>query len=123
MAAIHQQGRTDIKEFLRSLITHVGVSTDQTAFSDGDTDLSPGGGTDLILAATQTTVDANTDDYTINVTSGNYGGNTIYTIGAQKGATSAENLSRSVRTNGIGVEASGDDFTVGVRFSASDQSP
>lgn len=122
MPAIHNQGLNKVLVHLRTLITHVGVSTDSTAFSVGDTDLSPGAGTDLILSATNSNVDNDTDDYTINVTSANFGGNTIFTIGAMDGATSADNISRSVRTNGIGVEASGDDFTVGVRFSVADNS-
>ena len=122
MAAIHDQGLNKILVHLRTLISHVGVTTDNTAFSTGDTDLSPGAGTDLILSATNTNVDNDTDDYTVNVTSANFGGNTINTIGAMDGATSADNISRSVRTNGIGVESAGDDFTVGVRLSVSDQS-
>lgn len=123
MPAIHSQGRNKVLVHLRSLITHVGVSTDNTAFADGQTELDPTPGTNLILAASNTNVDADTDDYTINVTSGNFGGNTIFTIGAMDGATRTDNISRSVRTNGIGVESSGDDFTVGVRISVSDQSP
>lgn len=124
MAAIHQQGRTAAKEHLRTLITHVGVSDDQTAFGDGQTRLDPTGtANNLILAATNTSVDGNVDDYTINVTSANFGGNFIYTIGAQEGSDATDNLSRSVRTNAIGVETAGDDFTVGVRLTVSDQSP
>lgn len=123
MAAIHSQGLNKILVHLRTLVSHVGVSTDSTAFGVGNTDLSPGAGTDLILSATNSNVDNDTDDYTINVTSANFGGNTIFTIGAMDGATSGDNISRSVRTNGIGVESSGDDFTVGVRLSVSDQSP
>ncbi len=122
MAAIHNEGLNKILVHLRTLVTHVGVSTDSTAFGTGDTDLSPGAGTDLILSATNANVDNDTDDYTISVTSANFGGNTIFTIGAMDGATSTDSVSRSVRTNGIGVEAAGDSFTVGVRLSVSDQS-
>lgn len=122
MAALHNEGLNKILVHMRTLITHVGVSTDSTAFSTGDTDLSPGAGTDLILSATNANVDNDTDDYTISVTSANFGGNTIFTIGAMDGATSTDSISRSVRTNGIGVESAGDSFTVGVRLSVSDQS-
>lgn len=123
MPAIHNQGLNKVLVHLRTLISHVGVSTDNTAFAVGQTDLSPGAGTDLILAASNANVDNDTDDYTINVTSANFGGNTIFTIGAMDGGASTNNISRSVRTNGIGVEPSGDDFTVGVRISVSDQTP
>jgi hypothetical protein len=123
MAAIHDQGLNSILVHLRTLFTHVGVSTDNTAFSTSQTRLDPGAaGTNLISAASNSNVDNDTDDYTINVTSANFGGNNIYTIGLQDGATATDNVSRSVRTNPIGVESSGDDFTVGVRVSVSDQS-
>lgn len=124
MPGIHQQGRTKIRDHLRTLYSHVGVSTNNTAFGDGDTQLNPGGtGTNLILAASQAVFDANSDDYTINVTSGNFGGNTIFTIGAMDGGAATNNISRLVRTNGIGVESAGDDFTVGFRSIVSDETP
>lgn len=124
MAAILTQGLNALLVHLRTEITHVGVSDDTTAFSAAQTRLDPTGtANNLIAAATNSNVDNDTDDYTINVTSANYGGNTIYTIGAMSGSAATDAISRSVRTNGIGVDASGDDFTVGVRFSVSDQSP
>jgi hypothetical protein len=105
-------------------LTNVGVSTDQTPFGVGDTDLSPNAGaTDLIASANVTNVSNAVDDYTISVTSANFGGNTIFTIGAMDGATSTDSVSRSVRTNGIGVESAGDNFTIGFRLTVSDQSP
>lgn len=123
MAAIHNQGLNKILVQLRTLVSHVGVSTNNTAYSTADTRLNPGAtGTNQITAATNTNVDNDTDDYTISVTSGTFGGNNIYTIGAMDGATATDNVSRSVRTNPIGVEAAGDSFTVGVRLSVSDQS-
>lgn len=122
MAAIHSQGINKILVALRSLFTHVGVSTDDTAYSVGQTRLDPtASGTNLILAATQENVDNATDDYTINVTSANFGGNVIMTIGLQDGATATDNISRSVRQNGIGVDPSGDNFSVGVRVKSTDQ--
>lgn len=123
MPAIHDQGLNKVLVHLRTLLSHVGVSTDNTAFAAGQTRLNPSAaGTNLILAATNSNVDNDTDDYTINVTSANFGGNTIFTIGAQDGGLATDNISRSVRTNGIGVEPAGDDFTVGIRLSDSDQS-
>jgi hypothetical protein len=123
MAAIHTQGINKILVALRSLVSHVGVTTDNTSYSVGQTRLDPSGvGTNLIAAATQADVNNSTDDYTINVTSANFGGNVINTIGAMSGSAATDSISRSVRTNGIGVDAAGDDFTIGVRLAVTDQS-
>jgi hypothetical protein len=123
MPAIHSQGINKILVRLRGLLTHVGVSTDSTAYAIGQTRLDPSAtGVNLIASATQANVDNATDDYTITVTSANYGGNTIRTIGAMDGAAATNNISRSVRTNGIGVESAGDVFNIGVRAVVTDQS-
>lgn len=123
MPAIHSQGINKILVKLRTLVTHIGVSTDSTAYSVGQTRLDPSAaGTNLIAAATQVNVNNSTDDYTISVTSANFGNNTIRTIGAMDGAAATNNISRSVRANGIGVEPAGDSFTIGVRLSVTDQS-
>jgi hypothetical protein len=124
MAAITNQGLNKSLIHMRTLLTSVGVSTDQTAFSVNDTDLSPNAGSsDLIQTATVLNVSNAVDDYTMAVNSANFGNQTIFTIGAMDGTTSADNVSRSVRTNGIGVEASGDSFIIGFRLTVSDQSP
>jgi hypothetical protein len=124
MAAITNQGLNKSLIHMRTLLTRVGVSTDQTAFSVNDTDLSPNAGSsDLIQTATVLNVSNAVDDYTMAVNSANFGNQTIFTIGAMDGTTSADNVSRSVRTNGIGVEASGDSFIIGFRLTVSDQSP
>lgn len=123
MPAIHSQGINKILVRLRGLLTHVGVSTDSTAYAIGQTRIDPtAAGVNLIAAATQVNVNNSTDDYTINVTSANFGGNTIRTIGAMDGPAATNNISRSVRTNGIGVEAAGDNFNIGVRAVVTDQS-
>jgi hypothetical protein len=124
MAAITNQGLNKSLIHMRTLLTSVGVSTDQTAFSVSDTDLSPNAGsTDLIQTATVLNVSNAVDDYTMAVNSANFGNQTIFTIGAMDGTTSADNVSRSVRTNGIGVESAGDSFIIGFRLTVSDQSP
>jgi hypothetical protein len=124
MAAITNQGLNKALIHMRTLLTSVGVSTDQTAFSASDTDLSPNAGSsDLIQTATVLNVSNAVDDYTMAVNSANFGNQTIFTIGAMDGTTSADNVSRSVRTNGIGVEAAGDSFIIGFRLTVSDQSP
>jgi hypothetical protein len=123
MPAIHSQGVNKILVNARSLLTHVGVSTDNTAYNINQTQLDPSAvGTNLIAAATQANVDNATDDYTINVTSANFGGNSIFTIGAQSGSAATDSISRSVRTNSIGVDAAGDNFNIGVRVVVTDQS-
>lgn len=124
MPAIHSQGLNKLLTHMRTLITHIGVSDDQTPYSSNQTRLDPTEtANNLILPTSHQNVDNVTDDYTINVTSANFGGNTIYTIGAQSGPAATDNISRSVRNNGIGIEPSGDDFNIGVRFIQSDQTP
>lgn len=123
MPAILAQGRTAIRDSLKTLTTHIGLSTDTTAFADGQTTLSPGGGSELIKAATEANVDGNTFDAQISVDGDSeFTNNTIWTIGLMDGATAADALSRTVRTQGIGVQA-GDSFTIGVRVTVTDETP
>lgn len=122
-AAILDQGKTAIRNSLKTLVTHIGLSTDSTAFSGTQTALDPSGsGTNLIKAATKTDVSASSFDATISVNgTTELTGQTIRTIAAQSGSTRADALTRSVRGAGIGVE-SGDVFTIGLRFAVSDAS-
>ncbi len=122
MAAILDQGATAIRDALKTLVSHVGLSTDQTAFSAAHTSLSPGGGTELIKASSEANVDATTFDATIDVDGSiEFTNQTIWTIGLMDGAASGDAMSRSVRTQGIGVQAF-DIFTVGVRVAVQDNS-
>lgn len=123
-AAILNQGKTAIRDALKTLVTHVGVTTDATAFSATQTTLNPGGGTNLIKAAAKTDTGANNDqfDATITITGATeFTGLTINTIGILSGAAATNALSRSVRSAGIGVQ-SGDVFTIGVRVLVQDNS-
>jgi hypothetical protein len=126
MPALLNQGKTAIRDSLKTLVTHVGVSTDSTAFSAAQTTLNPGGGTNLIKTATETNVTVtSTDDafdavMTINGSS-EFTGLTIRTIGLLNGSSASNALLRRVRTAGIGVEA-GDVFTIGVRIQVQDNS-
>lgn len=125
MPAILQQGRTAIRDQMKTLVTHIGLSDDQTAFSDGQTDLSPGGGSpeELIKTSSESNVDGDTFDAQISVDGDSEFTNaTIWTISLMNGATTADVLSRTVRTQGIGVQA-GDSFTIGVRVTVSDETP
>lgn len=123
MPAIVNQGLTAIRNSLKTLITHVGISTDSTAFSATQTALNPSGaGTNLIKAATDVDVDFRTFDSSISVDgTTEFTGLNINTIGALNGSAASNVLSRSLRTNPIGVQ-SGDVFTIGVRVQAQDNS-
>lgn len=124
-AAILQQGKTAIRDSLKTLISHIGVSTDQTAFAIGQTQINPSGaGTNLIKASTETDVDANTFDATISINgTTEFTGLVINTIAAHNGAANTNALTRSVRGAGLGIGVqAGDLFTVGVRAAVADNS-
>ena len=120
-AAILDQGKTAIRDALKSLVTHGGISTNSTAFNVSQTELNPGGtGTNIIKAATKTDVDASTFDASITVTSAD-GTGLFRTVSILDGSGVGDALSRSVRTNGLGVDA-GDSYVVTVRVAVSDAS-
>lgn len=124
-AAFLDQGKTAIRDSLKVLVTHVGVSTDSTAFAGTQTRLDPSGtAVNLIKAASKADSGAAGDqfDATIVITgSAEFTNQTIRTIGVLKGGAPTDALSRSVRTAGIGVQA-GDVFTIGARLKVEDNS-
>lgn len=140
-AAILNQGKTAIRDALKSLITHVAVSDDTAAFVATQTAINPtvGATSTHVEAATDTDVDGNTFDSTITLTGASeFTDKSIFTIGVTKGlgirsgagtgthtgagnTTGTDTLTRSVRTLGIGVQ-SGDTFTIGVRVQVQDNS-
>jgi hypothetical protein len=122
-AAIVNQGKTAIRDSLKTLITHIGVSTDNTAFSAAQTALNPSGsGTNLIKASTEADVDTSTFDASISINgTTEFTGLVINTIGLMNGSAASNVLSRSVRSAGIGVQG-GDVFTIGVRVQVQDNS-
>lgn len=122
-AAILNQGRTAIRDALKTLISHIVVSTDSTAFSATQTTANPSGaGTNIIKASTGVDVDAFTFDAQINISGDTeFTGLNINTIAPANGNAAANALARVVRTNPIGVQA-GDVFTVGVRVQVQDAS-
>lgn len=120
-AAILNQGKTAIRDSLKTLVTHVGLSTDATAFAATQTALNPSGsGTNIIKAATKTDVAFDTADATITVTSADGTGN-FATVSVQNGSAASNALTRSVRASTIGIQA-GDTYTVAVRFAVQDNS-
>lgn len=132
MGAIHQQGRDILRKAIKgtagNTVTHVGMATDQTAFDDAQTALDPangGAGNLLIKSATATDADAGAviqTDFTISINGDSEMTNkNIYTIGLQKGATRTDNISRTVRSQPIGVQA-GDSYTIGARLKVQDDS-
>lgn len=115
---------TATRDWRKGIVTHVGVSTDSTAFAASQTRLDPtGSATNLIKSATKTDVDATTFDATITIDgTTEFTGQTIRTVGALTGSAATAAITRTVRSLGIGVQA-GDTFTIGVRFSAEDNTP
>jgi hypothetical protein len=128
--AILQQGKTAIRDSVATLISHIAVTDDGTAFSISQTVANPAGGATTVLtkAATQTAVDANTMDETITITGATeFTGKVINCICAAKGTgttgAGTDTLSRSPRTAGLGIGVqSGDVYTVGVRSTTTDAS-
>ena len=120
-AAILTQGITAIRDSLKTLVSHVGISTDSTAFSAAQTAINPSGsGTNIIKASSEANVDAATFDASCTITSAD-GTGSFRTVSILDGATAADAISRSVRTNGIGIDA-GDSYTVTVRVAVTDVS-
>jgi hypothetical protein len=121
--ALPTQGITKIRDSIGTLATHVGISTNQSAFSTADTVINPGGsGTNLIKTSTVTTVNPSTVDVTMDITgSSEFTDLEIWTISVLDGATASDIISRFVRTVSIGCQA-GDVFTIGARLAVADAS-
>ncbi len=126
MAAILNQGLTALRDATKVKVTHVGVATDASVFAAAQTVLDPAGGgaaNRLIKAKAQADVDFQTADFTMTIDGTTEMTNkTIFTIGVLQGAATADAMTRSVRTQGIGVQA-GDAFTLGVRMKSEDNTP
>lgn len=128
-AAILDQGKTNLRDALRGVagnfISHVGLATDATVFAANQTTVDPanaGAANLLIKAATFTVVDASTIDALISVDgTTELTGKQIATISLCKGATRTDAITRSVRSQTIGVQA-GDVFNVGARYAVQDNS-
>jgi hypothetical protein len=140
MPALLNQGKTDIRNSLKTLVTHVGVSDDATAFSAAHTNINPGGGTTSTHGEAATKTDVGTDafDATMVITgSSEFTGKVINVISvgkgaAMRGASSGTHtgvpltvgndcLSRSVRGAGLGIGVqAGDELTIGARLTAED---
>lgn len=126
MPSLLDRGKTAIRDQLKTLITHVGVTQDNTAFGAGQTVIDPAGdvaANRLIKASAEADVDLATFDATMTINGDTEMTNkTIWTISVLNGATRADPLTRTVRTQGIGVQA-GDSYTVGARVQVQDNSP
>ncbi len=123
--ALLNQGITDIRDVIATRVTHVGVATDTTAFAATQTALDPanGGAANLLIkASTSANVDFQTVDETMTINGDTeFTGKTIMTIGILDGSARTDAMSRTVRSQGIGVQA-GDTFTIGVRIQVTDAS-
>lgn len=123
--AILTQGLTALRDSLKTLVTHVGVATDQTAFSAGQTALDPanGGASNfLIKTSSEVNVDSVTFDASMSIDGDSeFTGKAIYTVGILNGSGRTAALSRSVRGSGLGIGVqAGDSFTIGARVVVSD---
>ena len=142
-AALLDQGKTSIRDSLKTLVTHVVVSDDSTAFAGTQTGINPSAGSTSthVEASTEADVDSSTFDATITITGATeFTNKSIMSIGVAKGtairsATGAggshtgggtvgtDTISRTVRSAGLGIGVqSGDTFTVGVRCAVQDNS-
>lgn len=142
-AALLQQGSTSIRDALKTLITHVCVSDDTTAFADTQTGINPNatGTSTHVEAATDADVDYRTFDSSITITGASeFTGKVINSIGVAKGSAirsatgsggshtgggtvGTDTISRSVRSAGLGIGVqSGDSFTLAVRVQTQDNS-
>src|SRR5579885_2774491 len=116
-AALLNQGKTAIRDQLKTIFTKVSVSDDSTAFDPTQTAVNPAGGTTTVLTKNatytdQTSIDNFTTDYTITLDASvdtSFVGKYINTI-ALSSATQV--LARIVRSLGIGFQT-GDVYTVG----------
>lgn len=141
-AAILTQGKTAIRDSVKTLVTHCGVSDDTTAFSAAHTVINPGGGSLSTHGEASTDSDVGADAFdavmTIDGTT-EYTNKVINTISVGKGAAmrgastgthtgtpltvGTDCLSRSLRGAGLGwgIQA-GDSATIGVRLTVEDNS-
>lgn len=140
-AAILTQGLTAIRDQLKTLVSHICVSDDSSAFAVGQVGINPNatGTSAHIGASTEADQGAATFDASITIDgTTQFTGKSIFAIGLAKGlgvrsATGSggthtggaivgtDCLSRSVRSLGIGVQA-GDTFTIAVRVTVVDNS-
>lgn len=122
MPALLTQGLTAIRDALKTLVSHVGISTDSTAFNVAQTAMNPGGaGTNIIKASSEANVDALTFDASATITGGD-GTGSFFTVSILDGAAVGDALSRHVRTNAIGIDID-DSYNVAVRVAAADNTP
>jgi hypothetical protein len=139
--AFLNQGKTSVRDSLKTLVSHVTGADDNTAFLATHTGINPSGGSTstIVKPTTNVNVDGNTFDanFTIDGTT-EFTNKFLLVIGVAKGlgvrqvagsggthtgggVVGTDTISRSVRTLGIGVQ-SGDIFTVGNRLEVQDNS-
>lgn len=140
-AALLNQGKTSIRDSLKTLVTHIVIADDDTAFDATHTGINPNatGTSTHVEAATDVDVDGNTFDSSITVTGATeFTNKSIKAIGIAKGSAirsatgsggthtgggtvGTDTLSRTVRALPIGVQ-DGDTYTITVRSQVQDNS-
>ena len=129
-AALLAQGKTAIRDVIATLITHIAVTDDSTAFVITQTVANPAGGATVVLtkACAATVVDANTVDELITITGASeFTGKVINGVCSAKGTlttgSGTDTLSRIPRASGLGIGVqAGDIYTIGIRTVTEDNS-
>ena len=140
MPALLNQGITAVRDSVKTLVSHVCVSDDNTAFSAAHTGINPVTNKSVLVEAS-TDADSGTTAFDASITitgDTEFTNKTIWAIGVAKGTAvmqaaqgtgtlygaptiGTDCLSRTVRSQGIGVQA-GDTFTISVRVTIEDNS-
>lgn len=113
---------TDIRDYVRDKITHLGVSDDATAFDPTQSAIDPtGSGTNLIKAVSSTVnLDGERFEHEITIDgTSEFTGETINTISGLDGALRTDAYTRQVVSITTPVQ-SGVTYTIGVRVRVRD---
>lgn len=127
MPVLLNQGKKDIRNAIKGIVTHLAVSDDQAAFVATQTSVSPTGGSTTIIKVpviVDTTVTSPDDAFTATITLDSaidlsFVGKSIWSIGLCKANAVTAAISRFVRTLGIGFQ-DGDVQTITVRMQVQD---
>lgn len=102
MASFFNASITDIRDFLKNTFTHLGVSTDNTAFAGNQSAIDPSGtGTNLIKAiSASSNIGSDAFEHEIQLDGATeFTGNEINTISGMIGATRTDAYTRDLSSN------------------------
>lgn len=122
MPFIFDSRRAAYRDVLKAMITHVGASTDTTAWAASQTSMSPGGGTNIIKPATKTDINTSTFEATMSIDgSSEFTGLDVATLAVLVGPAATDALGRFISAARIRFQA-GRTAEVGVRVEVQDNS-